>query len=95
MVMALALRPTTERHGTEPPNVTIDQMLDNLNLFFDKRLGLKKCHRDMCQRHNIKGVNQMVHTVMAFFPLHGTPRLGTVQNGTARLGSLFHGSLAV
>ncbi|KAL0170887.1 hypothetical protein M9458_035483, partial [Cirrhinus mrigala] len=49
-----ALRPTTERHGTEPPNVTIDQMLDNLNVYLDKRLGLRKCHDDMCQRYNIK-----------------------------------------
>ncbi|KAL0158548.1 hypothetical protein M9458_046624, partial [Cirrhinus mrigala] len=49
-----ALRPTTERHGTEPPNVTIDQMLDNLNVYLDKRLGLRKCHDDMCQRYSIK-----------------------------------------
>ncbi|KAI2653181.1 Gag polyprotein [Labeo rohita] len=49
-----ALRPTTERHGTEPPNVTTDQMLDNLNVYLDKRLGLRKCHDDMCQRYSIK-----------------------------------------
>ena len=49
-----ALRPTTERHGTEPPNVTIDQMLDNLNAYLDKRLGLRKCHDDICQKYSIK-----------------------------------------
>ncbi|XP_039521537.1 uncharacterized protein LOC120474951 [Pimephales promelas] len=49
-----ALRPTTERHGTEPPNVTIDQMLDNLNAYLGKRLGLRKCHDDMCQKYGIK-----------------------------------------
>ncbi|XP_058623642.1 uncharacterized protein LOC131534657 [Onychostoma macrolepis] len=49
-----ALRPTTERHGTEPPNVTIDQMLDNLNVYLDKRLGLREYHDDMCQRYSIK-----------------------------------------
>ncbi|KAI2666541.1 Tryptophan--tRNA ligase [Labeo rohita] len=48
------LRSTTERHGTEPPNVTIDQMLYNLNVYLDKRLGLRKCHDDMCQRYSIK-----------------------------------------
>ncbi len=49
-----ALRPTTERHGTEPPNVTTDQMLDNLKVYLDKRLGLRKCHDDMCKRYSIK-----------------------------------------
>ncbi|XP_039523165.1 uncharacterized protein LOC120476251 [Pimephales promelas] len=49
-----ALRPTTERHGTEPPNVTIDQILDNLNAYLGKRLGLRKCHDDMCQKYGIK-----------------------------------------
>ncbi|XP_042583528.1 uncharacterized protein LOC122137959 [Cyprinus carpio] len=49
-----ALRPTTERHGTEPPNVTIDQMLDNLNAYLDKRLELRKCHDDICQKYSIK-----------------------------------------
>jgi len=41
--MVMALRQTTERHGTEPPNVTIDQMMDNLNAYLGKRLGLMKC----------------------------------------------------
>ncbi|KAL1248006.1 hypothetical protein QQF64_023382 [Cirrhinus molitorella] len=50
----MALRPKTERHGTESPNVTTDQMLDNLNVYLDKRLGLRKCHDDMCQRYSIK-----------------------------------------
>ncbi|XP_077088307.1 uncharacterized protein LOC143740122 [Siphateles boraxobius] len=49
-----ALRPTTERHGTKPPNVTIDQMMDNLNAYLGKRLGLRKCHDDMCQKYGIK-----------------------------------------
>ncbi|KAL1270488.1 hypothetical protein QQF64_029504 [Cirrhinus molitorella] len=48
------LRPTTERHGTEPPNVTTDQMLDNLNVYLDKRLRLRTCHDDMCQKYRIK-----------------------------------------
>ncbi|KAL0149698.1 hypothetical protein M9458_054981 [Cirrhinus mrigala] len=49
-----ALRPKTERHGTESPNVTTDQMLDNLNVYLDKRLGLRKCDDGMCQRYSIK-----------------------------------------
>ncbi|KAK3561332.1 hypothetical protein QTP86_030630 [Hemibagrus guttatus] len=49
-----ALKPTTERHGTEPPNVTIDQMMDNLNEYLDKRLGIRKCYYNVCQKYNIK-----------------------------------------
>ncbi|XP_048013127.1 uncharacterized protein LOC125246244 [Megalobrama amblycephala] len=49
-----ALRPTTERHGTEPPNVTIDKMMENLNEYLDKRLGLRKCQGDICQKYNIR-----------------------------------------
>ncbi|KAK2854803.1 hypothetical protein Q7C36_006672 [Tachysurus vachellii] len=39
-----ALKPTTVRHRTEPPNVTIDQMMENLNEYQDKRLGIRKCY---------------------------------------------------
>ncbi|ROL51269.1 hypothetical protein DPX16_1511 [Anabarilius grahami] len=49
-----ALRPTTERHGTEPSNVTIDQMMENLNEYLDKRLGLRKGQGDICQKYNIR-----------------------------------------
>lgn len=52
-----AKRPTTEKHGTEPPNVTIDEMMDNLSEYLDKRLGLRKCHDDMCQKYGIKQSN--------------------------------------
>lgn len=48
------LRPTSEKHGTEPPCVTIDQMLENLNAYLDKRLGLRKCCDDMCRKYSIK-----------------------------------------
>ncbi|ROL48834.1 hypothetical protein DPX16_22353 [Anabarilius grahami] len=49
-----ALRPTTERHGTEPPNVTIGQMMENLNEYLDKRLGLRLTKGDICQKYNIR-----------------------------------------
>nr|XP_055072458.1 uncharacterized protein LOC129452540 [Misgurnus anguillicaudatus] len=48
------LRPTTERHGTEPPNVTIDQMMENLNAYLDKRLEIRTCHDDICRKYSIK-----------------------------------------
>nr|XP_055062764.1 uncharacterized protein LOC129445808 [Misgurnus anguillicaudatus] len=47
-------RPTTERHGTEPPNVTIDQMMENLNAYLDKRLEIRTCHDDICRKYSIK-----------------------------------------
>lgn len=50
----LTLRPTTERQGTEPLNVTIDQMLKNLNTYLGTKLGLWKCHDEMCQKYGIK-----------------------------------------
>lgn len=49
-----AQRPTSEKHGTEPPNITINEMMDNLSEYLDKRLGLRKCHDDMCQKYGIK-----------------------------------------
>ncbi|XP_058618384.1 uncharacterized protein LOC131531565 [Onychostoma macrolepis] len=52
-----AQRPTTEKHGIEPPNVTIDEMMDNLSEYLNKRLGLRKCHDDMCQKYGIKQSN--------------------------------------
>nr|XP_055070095.1 uncharacterized protein LOC129451070 [Misgurnus anguillicaudatus] len=48
------LRPTTERHGTEPPNVAIDQMMENLNAYLDKRLEIRTCHDDICSKYSIK-----------------------------------------
>jgi len=48
------LRPTTEIHGTKSPNVTIAQMMDNLNAYLGKRLELRKCHDDICQKYGIK-----------------------------------------
>lgn len=48
------LRPTTERHGTEPPNVTIDEMMANLNEYLDKRLEIRACHYDICRKYSIK-----------------------------------------
>lgn len=48
------LRTTSEKHGTEPPCVTIDQMLENLNAYLDKRLGLRKCRDDVCKKYSIK-----------------------------------------
>lgn len=49
-----AKRPTTEKHGKEPSNVTTDKMMDNLYEYPDQRLGLRKCHNDMCKQYGIK-----------------------------------------
>ncbi|GAA6099526.1 uncharacterized protein LOC113076211 [Tachysurus ichikawai] len=51
---SLALKPTTQRHGTEPPNATIDQMMENLNEYLDKRLEIRKCYYDVYQKYSIK-----------------------------------------
>ncbi|XP_036401338.1 uncharacterized protein LOC118789123 [Megalops cyprinoides] len=48
------LKPTTERHGTAPPSTTIDQMMDSLNSYLEKRLGLRKCNDDIQRKYNIK-----------------------------------------
>ncbi|GAA6106022.1 uncharacterized protein LOC113058241 [Tachysurus ichikawai] len=48
-----ALKPTTRRHGTEPPNVTIEKMMKNLNEYQDKRLEITKCY-DVCNKYSIK-----------------------------------------
>lgn len=49
-----AQKPTTEKHGTEPPNVTINEIMDNLCEYLDKRLGLRKCQDDICKKYGIK-----------------------------------------
>ncbi|XP_030634946.1 uncharacterized protein LOC115816119 [Chanos chanos] len=48
------LKPTPERHGKAPPDVTIAQMMDSLNSYMEKRLGLRKCDDDIQWKYNIK-----------------------------------------
>lgn len=45
------LKPMMECHGHAPLTTTIDQMMDSLNAYSEKRLGLRKCHDDIQQKY--------------------------------------------